>query len=192
MAIHCDAHVWVQKQRRSLLEGRWQLTLISTRVSFACQLNVTPCCAQAQPVSDLAGMMNVRVKPVQRHREKMFLLFTFCVAQLSSKWSSVSLTGDSLWLLWHIWTQRDTTGFTTCGLNPAEWPHCPLVQKPTLFSQEDLHWNRDCRNQNQTVRTPCFETGGTRYQYTHSHLQPCVFGKLSSCAAFSMSWESAG
>lgn len=40
----------------------------------------------------------------------------------------------------------------------------------TLSSQEDLHWNRDCRNQNQTVRTPCFKTGEVHPVSTHTRI----------------------
>lgn len=71
-----------------------------------CQHDVTPPCAQAQPVSHLLGMTSVRVKPVQHHREKRFLLFTPWGAELSPRPSSVSLLGDSLWLPWHMWTQQ--------------------------------------------------------------------------------------
>lgn len=76
-------------------------------VVLCCQHDVTPPCARAQSVSHLLGMTSVRVRPVQHHREKMLLLFTSCVAELSPRPSSVSLLGDSLWLLWHVWTQQE-------------------------------------------------------------------------------------
>lgn len=78
------------------------LALTGMSFHLACQHNVTPSCAQAQPTSDLLGMMNIRVRTVQCHRGKMFVLFTVLVVELSPNRSSPSFLSDSLWLLWHM------------------------------------------------------------------------------------------
>lgn len=96
-------HVWVPQQCQSSTEGM----ALTGRFSLACQHSVTPSCAQAQPTSDLLGMMNIKVTTVQCHRGKMFVLFMGFVSELSPKWSSPSFLSDSLWLLWHIRWQQE-------------------------------------------------------------------------------------